>query len=344
MRTTRKNTLTLIELLIVVAIIAMLIAILLPGLQRAKRMAIIAACQSNMKQIGSMIHLYAADCRGYVIMPGSAHRISVDGWGDEGRGGYHLAQMTTEGYNIPPHDVTPKRKPFGELCPLGDKRLYPVSFGWFYAMGYLKPSGDIGVLHCPGMGIFRGPDSRFPASRHWGVDEVTSHERQYNTYSRLTVDLARYDGKYNHSIYGGRWDCEPCAITSYYHRGWRRTDRPTSNDGVHRQSNRLYQWEPQEAVAVDWERFDSFDKWDGKFIDSHGDGLNILFADGSVRFGGRRIGGYEPFVYYGMTVGGGSYATASAVWNGAHSGQTATALGWNNGQLELWRYYESSQK
>ena len=52
---------TLIELLVVIAIIALLMAILMPALQRVKKQAKAVACQSNLKQWGSAITLYAAE-------------------------------------------------------------------------------------------------------------------------------------------------------------------------------------------------------------------------------------------------------------------------------------------
>ncbi len=56
-----KRAFTLLELLVVVAIIAILIAILLPTLQTVRYRAKETACGNNLRQLGALFNAYAAD-------------------------------------------------------------------------------------------------------------------------------------------------------------------------------------------------------------------------------------------------------------------------------------------
>jgi prepilin-type N-terminal cleavage/methylation domain-containing protein len=57
----RQNAFTLVELLVVIGIIALLIAILLPALSRARENAKNAQCLSNLRQLGMVYQFYAND-------------------------------------------------------------------------------------------------------------------------------------------------------------------------------------------------------------------------------------------------------------------------------------------
>ena len=65
----RRQGFTLLELLVVVAIISVLAGLLLPALARAKGRARQAQCLSNFKQIGVAIHMYADDNEDFLPGP-----------------------------------------------------------------------------------------------------------------------------------------------------------------------------------------------------------------------------------------------------------------------------------
>ena len=61
MKMIRKKAFTLIELLVVIAIIAVLMAILMPSLQRVRMQAKNVVCKSNLKTYGLVMRLYNDD-------------------------------------------------------------------------------------------------------------------------------------------------------------------------------------------------------------------------------------------------------------------------------------------
>ncbi|RLS64812.1 MAG: type II secretion system protein [Planctomycetota bacterium] len=68
----RKNAraVTLVEILAVVGIMALLLAVLLPGIQAARRNALWAQSQANLKNLGQFVQLYTTDNR--EVIPPSA--------------------------------------------------------------------------------------------------------------------------------------------------------------------------------------------------------------------------------------------------------------------------------
>jgi prepilin-type N-terminal cleavage/methylation domain-containing protein/prepilin-type processing-associated H-X9-DG protein len=61
---TASRAFTLIELLVVIAVIALLMAILLPSLQRVRRQGKAVVCQSNLRQWGKILAIYTEENQG----------------------------------------------------------------------------------------------------------------------------------------------------------------------------------------------------------------------------------------------------------------------------------------
>ena len=66
----KRNAFSLVELMVVVAILAVLLAVLLPAFSQVRRTAKSANCLSNLRQLYAAFHLYAEANRG--ILMGSA--------------------------------------------------------------------------------------------------------------------------------------------------------------------------------------------------------------------------------------------------------------------------------
>jgi prepilin-type processing-associated H-X9-DG protein len=76
----RRPGLTIVELLVAVATVAMLVALLLPAVQLAREAARATACQSNLRQLALAVGLHA-DARGTLPQARSEGMVGVDLFG-----------------------------------------------------------------------------------------------------------------------------------------------------------------------------------------------------------------------------------------------------------------------
>ena len=68
-RMVKRSAFTLVELLVVCGIIAVLISLLMPSLSKARAQANWIKCQSNMRQVGIQLEIYANQWHGWMYPP-----------------------------------------------------------------------------------------------------------------------------------------------------------------------------------------------------------------------------------------------------------------------------------
>ena len=167
---------TLVEMLVVVAIIAILAAMLLPALAMAREKARRAGCATNLRQIGTALQGYLGDYSDYY--PGghawnggpdlrSSSQADLVEWFSDSRTGATLAVGgAAYGYPMQGWAIAQGKmhwnaisfgdKPHGSSFAAGELNMGPVNLGFLVVCSYLP---DARSFFCPSATVSSGWDS-----------------------------------------------------------------------------------------------------------------------------------------------------------------------------------------
>ena len=188
----KPHAFTLVELLVVIAVIAILASLLLPALAGAKKRARAVQCLHNLKQIGASAHMYANDNDNIIqldsLIPGSGS------W----------ASILFTNVNLQQREIF--------LCPSYKPFMWE---NWLNIYG-IRQNGPTNCVTGPN-GIFMKVDCVNNPTEYLLVGDTTSQAqggftaRQYyffNTTSALKMIHARHFGRANGLFLDGH--VEPC--------------------------------------------------------------------------------------------------------------------------------------
>lgn len=137
---------TLVEMLVVIAIIAVLVALLAPSLRNALHAARMTQCINNLKQCDLTTQMYMDDWRGKIILTHT--------WGYTMQCGGYMDGGVKKALNCP--SITKFKKPSGQdnrMMNIKESGMYNFDhiYGWNTEYWYVRPRTDNGKLETKNM-------------------------------------------------------------------------------------------------------------------------------------------------------------------------------------------------
>jgi type II secretory pathway pseudopilin PulG len=186
----RKIAFSLVELLVSIAVIALLISVLLPALGQARQQGRQARCAANLRQLAATLHLYAVDYRGWA-MPLAYNLPHLTGggpaiywWGTNGATGvdhtrgfawpYLRSELRAGGVFECPE------QPWGSYIPQGNARSLTSTYG--YNGYFLCPP------HTPG---WNAPGWGYIGDQPWQNLDTLPHTAQVFAFGDTAADMGQ---------------------------------------------------------------------------------------------------------------------------------------------------------
>jgi prepilin-type N-terminal cleavage/methylation domain-containing protein/prepilin-type processing-associated H-X9-DG protein len=214
----RQKGFTLIELLVVISIVVLLVAILLPTVQRVRRQAKAVICQSNLKQWGTVFTMYTTSNEGLCPRQKFHSLATPEPW-----------MYLFQGYSDNPGDIY--------CCPMATKIASPIAQDSTNNMGFRPIAGGGattgGTFLAWGKLTFKIGGIQTPA--YYGSYGINSWLSMPQDEGNFIVGVGRFEESHQNSfwktdnVYGA--GNIPVYLDSWWWCGWvKDIDRPPDYD------------------------------------------------------------------------------------------------------------------